>query len=67
MNWAGCEQLVQERLGTCSSDGGDFCGVRRVRERVGVVHEEVAQVEGVGSGQVYEDGSKGLSERVSGL
>lgn len=47
---AGCQELVDERLGAFTGGGGeDF--VRGVwGERVGVVAEEVAEVKGVGDG-----------------
>ena len=54
-DFAGCEKLVEEALGAVAGDGLYICFCEIWWNGVGVVAEEVAEVEGVGYGFVHCD------------
>lgn len=56
---AGCEELVDQGLGAVPSGAGDVSGGRSVGERVGIVAQEIAEVECVGDWFGDGDGSGG--------
>lgn len=59
-----CEELVYEGLGTVAGGGGEDGVAGAWREGVGVVAEEVSEVEGVGGW--FRDGDGAWVGRVSG-
>lgn len=56
---AGGKELIDQGLGTVSRCAGNMSGGRSMGERVGIVAEEVAQVECIGDWFGDSDGSGG--------
>jgi hypothetical protein len=61
LDFARRQDLVYEDLGGVAGKGGEVRLVGVARDGVGVVAEEVAEVEGVGVGLLDGDGSADLS------